>query len=693
LNPSIVSALTVRHRQKKQANWNHKDPKGTREEAPRRVFLLCVLRGFVDQFPLSWVAGVVRPGILWALFCLLCIGLYSPHSALARSKDKTPADSQKMTANLDGVPLGDFIRFVSRFTGRNIVFRDDQIPKTKVSIQTRGPLTEPELLSVFESILAGNNLELVSQNNVLYVLRPPSVLGIKEPFASQPGQGDERELLTSVIQLKARVPLQEGVEMLKPFLSRYAKVQAIPQARAVLIRDTRQNLDKISNILDRINDLQPKWHTELLDLQQAKAEEAADKVHDLFAGLVEQGQVAQSPVILPVPWSNALLVAGTRDQIATVRELTRNLDQIDQGAPGLKIYALKNAKAEAAADVLRELLRPTSDTKDQLQEDVFSRLVISPDQQTNSILVLADPQTLPQIDSIMDHLDQPLAQVFVEALIVETTLEQSQEFGVEWLAGGGGSDGIVTGGFVSPNSRLGPLLSEPAPPVAPGGFTIGALGNTVTYAGKKFSTLGALVSFLKTASEFNILSTPQIMTLDNSQAEIFIGENRPYMVNERIDPEGNVIQSFDYRDVGIRLVVTPNINTQNQMIRMEVEQEVKNVLEQGSTNAPTTMNRNTRTNVQLPSGSTMVISGLIENSTSRTRRAIPVISQIPGLGWLARQETSSAPKTTLMVFLSARIIENLDQADELTKERMDQVQKSRQEQKEILEREFWGSSR
>lgn len=632
-----------------------------------------------------------RVGITVLSLSILWVGLYIQLPVPAGAQDTDQDRAQNMTANMDGVSLQDFIRFVSRFTDRNIVFRDDQIPQSMVSMHTREPMSEPELMAVFESILASNNLELIAKEDVLYVFRPPSVLGMSEPFDPQPGSGEGRELLTTVIQLQPQVPFPQAVQMLKPFMSRYAVMQEVPQARAILVRDRRQNLNKLSAILDNLQNLQPKWQTETLHLNKAQAEDTASKIQNLYQGLIERGQLAESPVVVPVQWSNVLVVAGTPEQIETVRSLIHNLDRMSKGTPGLHIYALQNAEAKDAAEVVRHLL--TSEAAQNGADDkAFSQLVISPDKKTNSIMVLADPQMLPQVDEIMEHLDQPLAQVFVQALIVETTLEHSQEFGVQWLVGGGGSDGMVLGGFVSPDSRLGPLLTKPAPPVAPGGFTVGALGNTVTYAGKKFSTLGSLVNFLKTASDFNILSTPQIMTLDNSEAEIFIGENRPFVVNERIDPEDNVIQSFDYRDVGIRLVVTPSINTENNLIRMVVEQEVKNVIDKVDNRAPTTMNRNTRTNVQLPSGSTMVISGLIENSYSRTRRAVPGISKIPGLGWIARQEQSSAPKTTLMVFLSARVIENLEEANELTQERMGQVQKARKQQVEILEREFWGSS-
>lgn len=606
-----------------------------------------------------------------------------PAAAAAQEQN----ESGQMTADLDGVLLKDFIMFVSRFTGHNIVFREDRIPAVKITMHTQTPMREPELMAVLESVLAGNNLELVSRGDVLYVLHTPLVQGMTEPFVYPADGGEAYELVTTVIQLPPSAPVKQAAEMLKPFLSKHGLIQEIIPASSLLVRDTRQNITKIADIIDTLQNIGPSWKTAMITLSQADARKTASKVMELYAGLIELGQMGEAPVVLPVEWSGALMVAGTPDQIETVRGLVRDLDNITEKSAGLKIYPLKNARAEAAAEVLDKLLSEELESEENTGKD--SALVVSPDKETNSILVLADPQTLNQVDDIMEHLDQPLAQVFVEALIVETTLEHSQDFGVEWLAGGGGHDGMGIGGFIQDSaSGLAPLLSQAAPPVAAGGFTIGALGNSITYAGHKFSTLGALVNFVQTARDFNILSTPQLMTLDNTEAEVFIGENRRFETSERLDEQSRPIKYYEYRDVGIRLKVTPTINTETGMIRLEVLQEVQNY----DSSEEMTMNRNTRTNVQLPSGSTMVISGLIQNSFTHSRDAVPGLSRVPGFGWMFRREVLKAPKSTLMVFLSARIIATLDQADDLTRERMDRVRETRREQEEILEREFWGTS-
>ncbi|WP_158269844.1 type II secretion system secretin GspD [Desulfonatronum sp. SC1] len=616
------------------------------------------------------------------LVLILSLGVVSAQEAEDR-------EDQRMTANLEGITLRDFIVFVGRFTGRNMVFREDQIPPVKVSLHSQAPMTEPELLAVLDRVLASNNLDLVAQGDLFYVLQSPQAAEMVDPLRPGLEPGEDSELLTTVIRLHQRLPREQVSELLQPFASRFGLIMEIPQAQALLLRDTRSRVRKMQEVLEAVLSLGARWDVELLPLHQAQAGVTARKVGQLYEELFSRGHLAETPVILAVEWSNSLLVAGSDEQRQAVRGLLDNLDRITDSSADMSMYALKNARASSAADVLRTLLQ--GDGVGGAEEGVNGRgVLVAADAETNSVLVLAEPRIQRQVESIIAHLDRPLDQVFVEALIVETSLENSQDFGVEWVVGGGGSDGVATGGFLGSPSSLTPLLATAAPPLAPGGFTVGALGNAITYAGETFSTLGALISFMKTARDFNILSTPQIMTLDNAEAEIFVGENRAYQVSEKFDTQNNAIKTFEYRDVGIRLKVTPHINSETGVIRMQVEQEVSNVIDSaGEDDRPRTRSRNTRTNVQIPDGFTMVISGLMQNDFNQVRRAVPGLSKIPVLGWLFRREAVSAEKATLMVFLSARIINTVEQAEELTRRRMDDLREGQRTSRELLQREFW----
>lgn len=604
--------------------------------------------------------------IIWFIFLFLI-----PYVSIAQ-------ENKEMTANLNSIELKDFIHFVSEFTGKNIAFREDKLPETTISLHTQTPMNERALVSVLKSVLTSNSLELIERDGIYQIVTGQVAQFSEESVNVNIDSGVKEEIVTSVLQVDHRVPVGQVHNFLKPFLSQYGVAKEIPLARAILIRDTRGNIQRISELFGLIDDMSEDWDIKVVPLDKAKSSDIVPVMNSLFEDMVKTGKIATIPSVFSADWSNSIVIAGESTEVDMAKTVLFSLDTVSEKKSSLHVFPLKNAKAESAKDVLQELL------------NVDDEVVVSADLGTNSVLVLAESYTREEIKDIISHVDKPLSQVYVEALIMETSLEHSQDFGIEWSLGGGGSDGFGTAGFLSSDSRLSPLLMNSASNSLPGGFTLGALGNLITYGGNQFSTLGALVNFAKSATDFNIISTPQIMTLDNMEAEIFVGENRPFKINERVDPQNNVIQSFDYKDVGIRLRITPTINAETGMVRLAVEQEVKKVLNNPDNLAPTVKNRSTRTNVQLPSNSMMVISGLVEDASSTNKRAVPGVSNIPGIGKLFRSESSSSPKTTLMVFLNVKIIGSLDDANEVTKDKELLIKKTEDDNIRFIEDEFWG---
>jgi len=199
-----------------------------------------------------------------------------------------------------------------------------------------------------------------------------------------------------------------------------------------------------------------------------------------------------------------------------------------------------------------------------------------------------------------------------------------------------------------------------------GGFNLGILGNIISYEGINFPTLGILANFVKSASGINILSNPQILTLDNEEAEVFVGENRPFLTSTKYDSNNNPVQSYDYRDVGVKLKITPQISA-NDTVTLAIEQEVKKV--SSSTvdiTAPVTLTRSTKTKVKLQDGSIMVISGLLKDDAEKYNTAVPGLSRIPLLGWLFKTKSGNYEKTNMMVFISTYIIRTAEEAKKLT---------------------------
>ncbi len=195
------------------------------------------------------------------------------------------------------------------------------------------------------------------------------------------------------------------------------------------------------------------------------------------------------------------------------------------------------------------------------------------------------------------------------------------------------------------------------------------------------------MDFIKDIQDINILSNPQIMTLDHSEAEVFVGENIPYQTSEKFDNNNNPIVTYDYRDVGVKLKLTLHINKKDNLVRLEVDQEINKVVSLND-DKPTTLKRNTKTKVQLMDGSTMVIAGLIEEYTTKGKRGMPGVSSIPLLGWLFKTEDIDISKTTIMIFITSRIIHTLDTAQAITREKQRILEEEKIKTRQLYEDEF-----
>ncbi len=627
-------------------------------------------------------------------------------------------NAQQMTANLDNIGLKDFLKFVANYTGRNIVFREDQVPNIAVSFFSKEPISEPELMAILRHMLRNNGLELLGKGDILYVQPVNQLNNIEGTLYSKLGTGAGDELLTTVYQLPPDVPASKIGPLLQAFSTpTIGKVTPVPEARAVILRDKRSRVGEMIQVLKDFRNIRPKWEMEVFRMDRVKAEEGLGVIKDFYTQMVDRGQEGEAPLALAVGWSNSLLVAGTQAQLDMVRDLLARLAPGEDSANKYKIYKLQNAKASSIYTVLQALggriaqqqqqtasatpakaaaaAQAAQMTTSAAATDLFS---LSMDASTNTIVVMGDPSFLAQVDDIVARLDQPQDQVFVEALIMETSLNNVENFGIEWLAGVGDTNFGGNIGFTDSDSNLlsyqTPIVEDTGPPnfsALAGGFSMGALGNIITYSGQRFPTLSALASFIKTAEGVNILSTPQILTLDNSEAEIFIGSERAFLTGQTSDTTNitTTVNSYEYKEVGIKLQVTPHINQRDGLIRLDLEQEVKSVVDaSAATLTPTTNTRTAKTSVQLIDGATMVIGGLVQDDVTRGQRSVPGLRDIPLLGWFFKKRNENAEKRTLMFFISARIVHTIEDLRKLGQDKLEEAQRTSRQVQESIDREF-----
>ncbi|MDH3826482.1 MAG: hypothetical protein OET21_03650 [Desulfobacterales bacterium] len=303
---------------------------------------------------------------------------------------------------------------------------------------------------------------------------------------------------------------------------------------------------------------------------------------------------------------------------------------------------------------------------------ISGKVRISADKATNSLIIVADQEDYIVLEEVIKKLDIPRSMVFIESLIMEVDMDTSLEIGIDWQAFGEVRDTSVGATFsdtIQPS--VDPGSGVVRNPFA-GGFAAGLLHGTTEIAGITVSNISAIIKAVKTDDEFRILSTPQVLTTDNEEARITVGENRPYQTRSTTDPSGGTFESFEYRDVGKILKITPHV-TEGRLIRMKISLEVTNIdlastLTTSST-LPVTQKRTVDTTVIVKDSQTVVIGGLIDDSSTRNDTKVPVLGDIPVLGWLFRKRTETSEKTNLYIFLTPRVIKSPQEAQEIFKDK------------------------
>lgn len=366
--------------------------------------------------------------------------------------------------------------------------------------------------------------------------------------------------------------------------------------------------------------------------------------------------------------TNTLVISDTGASIAKIQSIVSKIDVASPpGREVLKIYKLENAKAEDVAKTLATLLaRPRQAVKRGEAQPVQPSVVASA--ATNSLIINAEPDDFTNIESIIKELDVLTSQVLIEALIAEVSYETLQKIGVEWAASDTFDGGRYTGGI---GTNYGDLQNYVSTGIAPEGLSIGIIKGDLTFP----LSVGALINLYAKDAHFNILSTPQIMTADNHEAEIKVTENIPYLketrfVSTTVGSTGDTIKSYDYKDVGITLKITPQIS-QDKYVRLAIHQEVTKLVEGSSAETPTTANRSVDTTLIVPNKKTIVLGGLVRDDTENTVKKVPFLGDIRlfGIGKLFRSTSKKTQKTNLLIFITPHIMTSFEEAEAMKLEK------------------------
>ena len=621
----------------------------------------------------------------------------SPHKAAvsAPSPSKAADSEQKdryVTIDFESVDIQVFIKFVSELTGRNFVI-DDKV-KGKVTVISPNKISVDEVYKVFESVLEIYGFATVDAGDVTKVILAQEARGKNVNLRVKPETvAPEDRIVTQILSLQHASP-DEMKKVLDPLISKNSIILSYAPTGMLIITDVESNIKRLQGIVTALDAEGVGEVISYIPLQSALATEVAKSLIAVFP----PQRPGSAPIrIVADERTNSIILLASETNTVNVKKLISLMDKdIPRSGTSLHVYRLQNGNAEDLTKVLMNLPKETKDPKAPaaavpvvaagkaaaLSKDVN----VVADKATNTLIITASRDDYKTIEEIIRQLDEPRPMVYIEALIMEVSVNKNFNIGVEWrgLKDIGNSDlkglgpnatGLGMAGF-SGSSIIPQLNAATGAVTMPAGLSLGIVGAGIQIGDIIFPNIGAVLQAYQKDSDVSILSTPQLLTLNNEDAEINVGKNVPYITRSdtSVTVPGQVYgQSYEYKDVGISLKITPNIN-EDQFVRLKIDQQVTKLTGTGEQSAtPTTLKRTAKTTVVIKDNETVVIGGLIDDSTSIDAQQVPCLGDIPFLGWLFKTRGSGREKSNLFVFITPHIIRNQAEAAAIYKKKLDDI--------------------
>lgn len=628
---------------------------------------------------------------------------------------KALAPHDLITMNFDNVDIRTVIKFISEITGKNFLV-DDRVKGT-VTVISPTPISVMEAYQVFLSMLEMKGYTVTEAGKVTKVI-PSREARTKDiqTFTEEELYRLRREdrIVTQLVPLSF-ADANEVRSMIRPLVSKDSNISVYLPTNTLIITDYASNIRRLLSIIKEMDVEGSDQKITVIPLNYASA---LTMVNELLA-LVET--TARPPVrprprrgapvgtaairatkILADERTNSVIIVANKVDTEKILGLIRKLDRpLPPGLSRIHVYYLENAKAEELVQVLTQLPTKVAAAKTTRKGPVGARapvlgeeVQILADKPTNSLIIVASPQDFETLKGVIKKLDIMRAQVLVEALIVEVSLDKSKEIGVQWQYLSHEQAGNLR--FYGATGPPGPVdTSKGAPDFSAlriGEFLMGVFKGPITIAGQEFLNLNALIRAFQTASDVNILSTPHILTLDNEEAEIVIAETRPFLKSQTGTAESTttteeavttgVVQTFEFKDVGITLRITPQIS-KGKFVRLNIYQEVSDVIgEVDTAGAFITSKRQARTTVVVKDGQTVVIGGLIQDRKARTTTGVPCLANIPIFGTAFRTKSLAGTKRNLLIFITPHILTSPEAMAKVTERK----KKESEEHKKAYER-------
>ncbi len=592
--------------------------------------------------------------------------------------------------SLKDADLQTVIATVADFTGKNFII--DPRVKGKVTIISSKPMNPDEIYHTFLSLLEVHNFAAIPVGNVIKIV--PSVsakqLGGSE-MMKRDAKGDE--FITRVIDVK-NVSAAQLVPILRPLVPQHGHMAAYSPTNVLIVSDSAANVDRLLTLIDRI-DVASVSDLEVYPLNHASAAEVV-RILESLSQQGKQGKGARptgnAPVLVADERTNSILISGAKAERLSIRAIIAHLDTPLESSGNTHVVYLHYAQAKDLVPVLTGLgdtyKQEKTGGKSRAGPATRSPITIQAHETTNSLVITAPPDLYRSLQSVIRRLDIRRAQVMVEAIIAEVSTTRMSELGVQWLFDGTpGGNGPVGGTNFGSSNIVGVAASA-----AQGG--LGGISPGVFMGLGRFNSgnvnFAGLINALEGDGDTDILSKPTIITLDNEEAEIIVGQEIPFLTGSYTNTgtgssasPSNPFSTIKRQNVGITLKVKPQINEGNA-IKLDIEQSTDSLAAtpEGAADLATNT-RSIKTSVMIDDGGLVVLGGLITEDLRETEQKVPILGDIPFLGALFRYRKTENEKTNLMVFIRPTIMRDAAVTTRLTASKYDFI---RAEQMAVRER-------
>jgi general secretion pathway protein D len=572
----------------------------------------------------------------------------------AQETDKT------VQVNFDSVDIQDFTKVVSQAVGKNFIIPPSL--KGKITIVSPKPIPKKELFNLYVAALDGLGYQVVEYKDYVKIVRNREAP--KESSTVKAGRIDGGDKILTYIIIPDHLQANNLQSLVRNLLSPIGKISIVRDSNAIVITDKEKNIHRIETVIRRLDRAPMKMEIASFEIKNGKVGDV-EKVLKALLDKTFAFDIARS---VPIPGrdyyhfaidkrTNTLFVVGTKKVIEEISSLIPQIDKplnIEDG--NIHIVRLNYAFAEDMAKILNKLFRGTSKKSMGLTGEVK----IVADKSSNALIILSSPSDFKVVKEVINSIDIKRPQVFVEVQIVEMSMDKLLQLGVEWKFLSRGS--LVPFG----GSLYGNLPLQEGYPSASPGLLLG-----IAKWREGMPDIGLLLNAYSKEGGVNVIATPQILTLDNEEAEINISKVIPYSTGTKYDINNNPVISYDYKDVGITLKITPHITASGE-VRLKIYEKVEDVVGYANADqtAPITSKREAKTTVDVQDGQTLVIGGLIKNKKLTTVEKVPVLGSIPVIGNLFRKTGHQIEKTNLLVFITPKVVRNKEEEDALTEEKV-----------------------